>query len=196
MNLSKATAQVQAQGLLGNASTNILNTSVLYIYNGSIPATPEAAPSGQTLLATVTLANPAFGTPVNGVLTANAITGVTIAATMMANWFRWCQAGGNPLTPTSVIGDGYVGASSGYSAWAANTAYTAGTSFVTNGGGTYICTTSGTSATTGSGPTVKTSGINDGTVVWAYVDLLINATSLVSGATLNVASFSHTVPSV
>jgi len=49
--------------------------------------------------------------------------------------------------------------------WAASTAYTSG-QVVTNGGSLYICTTSGTSASSG-GPTGTGSGITDGTAVWS-----------------------------
>lgn len=54
--------------------------------------------------------------------------------------------------------------------WAAGTVYTAGEQ-VTNDTGPikiYMCTTSGTSATSG-GPTGETTSITDGTCVWDYV---------------------------
>ncbi len=51
-------------------------------------------------------------------------------------------------------------------AWTASTAYTVGET-VSNGGNNYICTTAGTSATSG-GPTGTGTGITDGTAVWSY----------------------------
>ena len=106
-----------------------------------------------------------------------------------ASFFRWAESGG------TVLGDGYVASSSGYSAWATNTAYTAGV-YVTANGNTYRCGSNGTSATTGSGPALTDMNIADGTTAWDYVDMLLGTTSLVSGATLSVSSFTYTVPSV
>jgi hypothetical protein len=58
------------------------------IRSGAQPATVATAATG-TLLATLTYSDPAFGAAVNGVATANAITGDTSAdATGTAGWFR------------------------------------------------------------------------------------------------------------
>lgn len=59
----------------------------LKIYTGSQPATPATAPSG-TLLATVTLADPAFGASATGVATGTDPASVTAVATGTAGWFR------------------------------------------------------------------------------------------------------------
>ena len=53
-------------------------------------------------------------------------------------------------------------------AWAVSTAYTAGTTVRANGN-QYICMTSGTSASTGAGPSTTAVGITDGTVTWNYL---------------------------
>lgn len=53
-------------------------------------------------------------------------------------------------------------------AWATATAYLED-AYVAAGGKVYICTTAGTSAASGSGPTGTTAGITDGTAVWDYV---------------------------
>lgn len=54
-------------------------------------------------------------------------------------------------------------------AWAPSTAYTTvGPSRVFANGATYKCTTIGTSAATGTGPSGTGTGITDGTAVWAY----------------------------
>jgi hypothetical protein len=52
-------------------------------------------------------------------------------------------------------------------AWAVSTAYTVG-SLVSANGNLYLCTTAGTSASTGSGPSGTGNAITDGTVTWAY----------------------------
>lgn len=186
MNLAKNTASTQAAALVGTFT----NSSILKVYNGTIPATPETAISGQTLLATATLPASAAFAQSNGVMTAAAITSPTIGATATAQFARWLQQDG-----TTVIADMYVAASSGLSAYANNHLYTAG-DFMTANGNTYITTTTGTSATTGTGPTLQSPGVKDGTAVFAYVDMLLGTTSLVSGALLQVNSFTMTVPSV
>ena len=185
MNTSQACASLQAAALVGS----VTNSSTVKIYTGTIPTTPETALGSQTLLATVTLPSSSAFTQTNGVMTAAAITSVTIAATGTAAWFRWAESGG------TVLGDGYVGANSGYSAWAQNTAYSTG-NFVTANSNTYICTTAGTSGTTGTGPAAASNAVKDGTVTWALVELLLNATPLVAGASLAPSAFTFTVPSV
>lgn len=186
MNVAQNTASTQAAALVGAFT----NSSILKVYNGTIPATPETAISGQTLLATATLPASSAFSQSNGVMTAAAITSPTIAATATAQFFRWLKS-----DTTTVIGDGYIAASSGLSAYANNHAYTAG-DFMTANGNTYICTTSGTSATTGTGPTLQSPGVKDGTAVFSYVDMLLGTTALVTGALLQINSFTMTVPSV
>lgn len=79
----------------GQAITNLLDAGsppgLLKIFTGSAPATPETADSG-TLLFSTTLGNPAFGTFVGGVGTANAITAGTAAATGTAGYARLYNA--------------------------------------------------------------------------------------------------------
>lgn len=58
----------------------------------------------------------------------------------------------------------------GYNKWTVSTAYTVGQR-VNDNGNVYQCTTAGTSASTGNGPSGTGSGIVDGTVVWDYVTL-------------------------
>lgn len=57
------------------------------------------------------------------------------------------------------------------STWATSTAYTITTSYVLNStnGNTYQCTQSGTSASTGTGPSGFGTGIVDGTCTWSWV---------------------------
>lgn len=61
----------------------------LRIYDGSQPAGPDTALSGQTMLAEFTLADPAFGAASNGVATlASTPRTTTGAAAGTAAWFR------------------------------------------------------------------------------------------------------------
>ncbi len=52
--------------------------------------------------------------------------------------------------------------------WALNTVYALRQNYVTDGANTYECTVSGTSAATGTGPTVTTGSVADGTATWTY----------------------------
>lgn len=83
----------------------LLNAGLLRIYTGSQPATADTAVGAQTLLAEFTLGNPAFGSAVAGVATANAIAAVVAAATGTAAWFRALKSDATPVF------DGSVGAS-------------------------------------------------------------------------------------
>lgn len=56
----------------------------------------------------------------------------------------------------------------GLSAWATSHSYTIGT-YVSNVGNAYLCVKGGTSASTGTGPTLTISSIIDNSVIWQYV---------------------------
>lgn len=79
------------------------------VRTGSQPATVDTAATG-TLLATLTLSNPAFGnatTASPSVATANAITSDTSAdATGTAGWFRAYNSGGTAKIDGSVTATG------------------------------------------------------------------------------------------
>jgi hypothetical protein len=102
LKIAQNTASTEANALVGAFT----NGALLTIYNGTQPATPETAVSTQTLLATVTLASPAFASASNGVITANAISDMTISASGTASWFRLLKSDN-----TTVIMDGSVGTS-------------------------------------------------------------------------------------
>jgi len=86
-----------------DAAVALANGGALRIYSGSQPATAATAISGQTLLAELTLGNPAFGAAANGVATANSITADSSAnATGTAAFFRVVSSGGTGLWDGSV----------------------------------------------------------------------------------------------
>lgn len=90
-----------------DAAVALANGGKLRIYSGSQPATAATAVSGQTLLAELTLGNPAFGSASNGVATANSITADSSAdATGTAAWFRVVSSGGTGLWDGSVATSG------------------------------------------------------------------------------------------
>jgi len=76
------------------------------IYTGTQPATPATAASG-TLLATVTLPNPAFGSSSGGSASLNDPASVNAVATGTAGWARFADGAG------AVVFDGQVTATSG-----------------------------------------------------------------------------------
>lgn len=83
----------------------LANGGFLRIYDGAQPATPETAVGAQTLLAELTMGNPAFGAAANGTITANAITSDTsINATGTATWYRLVRSDG-----TTSLWDGSAG---------------------------------------------------------------------------------------
>lgn len=90
--------------------------SVVDIYSGTQPLTPDTAPGMDTaLLATVALANPPFTTPSEGAATATTpIPTVSAIATGVATWFRITDPSGNGVI------DGSVGVGSSF-AMAVNT---------------------------------------------------------------------------
>jgi len=83
----------------------------LRIYDGSQPANPDVAVSTQTLLAELTLSDPAFGNAADatpgGQATANSISDDTSAdATGTAAWFRAVDSDGNGIIDGDVTATG------------------------------------------------------------------------------------------
>jgi hypothetical protein len=85
--------------------TSAQNSGKLRIYDGSQPATPDTAVSGQTLLAELTLNATAWAAASSGSKAAGAITGAVAVATGTGTWFRITNSAGS----TAYV-DGSVGA--------------------------------------------------------------------------------------
>jgi len=77
----------------------------IQIRSGTRPATPTTTATG-TLLATVTLVDPAFGSATAGVATIADPAGVTAAATGTASWFRGFDSTGAAVCDGSVTATG------------------------------------------------------------------------------------------
>lgn len=99
VSLSDVTANAQA-----NAAAALLNSGTIQIFSGTQPVNANTALSGNTLLATLTLGSPAFGSAVAGLITANPITSANAVATGTATFARWYQSNG-----TTVVWDEQVG---------------------------------------------------------------------------------------
>lgn len=73
------------------------------IYTGTIPTDANTAIGAQTLLATLTFSDPAFGAASNGVATASAITSDSSAdATDTAAWARIADSNGTTIMDVTV----------------------------------------------------------------------------------------------
>lgn len=109
--ISNAAAKALADAF--DDAVNIGSTaSTLAIYTASQPTDPDTALGAQTLLATLTFSDPAFGAASDGnpggLLTASAITSDSSAdATGTAAWFRIRATG----TGADDVADGDVGTS-------------------------------------------------------------------------------------
>lgn len=75
------------------------------IRTGAQPADADDAASG-SLLATVTLGDPAFGAAASGTATANAIAAVAASATNTAGWFRALDSDDNKVLDGSITATG------------------------------------------------------------------------------------------
>lgn len=79
---------------------------VITIYDGTRPASPQTAVSGQTILAEMVFSDPSFSPTVLGTLTANAVNNDSSAnADGTATWFRVTDSNG------AVVMDGDVATS-------------------------------------------------------------------------------------
>lgn len=93
-----------ARSAMTDALAAQLNIGFLDIYDGAQPAGPGTAVTTQNKLARVALSATAFAASVNGVATANPITGANALLNGTAAWFRALKADG----VTAVV-DGSVG---------------------------------------------------------------------------------------
>jgi hypothetical protein len=93
------------------------NNGLLVIYSGTVPASADAALSGNTVLAQLTMSASAFaaaGTTVQGRADAGAITADSSADnTGTATFFRVLETGGNAALGTPCVFQGTVGVGSG-----------------------------------------------------------------------------------
>lgn len=86
-----------------DAITTAISTSgLLIIYNGTQPATPDTALSGNTVLATLALSSAFAPGSSSGVLTASTITSATASATGTATWATLSTSGGTRIVDMSV----------------------------------------------------------------------------------------------
>lgn len=102
MNLSFVSANASANAVAALASGGFLD-----IYSGTIPGTPETAAAG-TLLVSIPLPTPAFGSAVNGVASLGVTLNATTSAGGTAAWFRVYMS-----NHTTALWDGSVGTGSG-----------------------------------------------------------------------------------
>jgi hypothetical protein len=87
-----------------DAKMDRCNGGKLRLYGAPRPASSDDPPGAAVLLAELSFGNPAFGAAVNGVKTANAITGDSAAdATGTAVWGRFTTSGG------ATVADGNAG---------------------------------------------------------------------------------------
>ncbi len=112
----------QAASVKADAWATAMNAGLIRIYQGTKPANGNATVVGATLLGELTFGNPAFGSAVNGLLTANAITKDSSADnTGVAQFYRLFKSDG-----TTPMGDGTCGVTgSGSDLEMANTSITA-----------------------------------------------------------------------
>ena len=103
ISISARNAAVDGIAALLDASASV---GSIEIRSGAQPATPATAASG-TLLGTLTLSDPAFGTASNGTATANAINDDSNAdASGTAGWFRAYDGNSNAVIDGSITGTG------------------------------------------------------------------------------------------
>lgn len=98
-NLSDTAANAEA-----NALAPLLNGGFIELYTGTQPANANAVLSGNTLLATLTFGNPAFGAAAASVITANAIASGTAVATGTATFARLYKSDGTTVVMDVTVG--------------------------------------------------------------------------------------------
>lgn len=170
--------------MLDAVETAIGASALLKIFGGAaMPANVGTADAG-TVLATMSLpadwmANAASGTKDKSGTWQDA----SADASGYARYFRIYNSAGTTCHYQALCSQ----------AWQASTAY-ALNQHVSNGGNVYICTTAGTSASSG-GPSGTGTGITDGTAVWSYVgvaDMVLDNTNIAAAQPVTVNSYTMT----
>lgn len=109
LRLSNATRSAMADALDEAAINSGASAATLKLYSGTQPATADTALSGNTLLATFTLDDPAFGAASNGVITLAGVPRTTTGASAgTATFFRLESVGAGNI---GTVMDGDVGTS-------------------------------------------------------------------------------------
>lgn len=194
MNLSFYAANTMLSSLAA-----LYNGASLDLYNGPMPFTPEKALSSNgtnTLLASFTFSNPAFGT-VGGLI--GRYAGTTALGSFVTN----------PVTPTasgvaffgrvtatnsSVIEDRTVA-----QGWTSGLAVSFGQFIIANGN-TYYCMAGGTTGAA-PGPSGLGSNIPDGTAAWSWynagsADILLTSSLLSTSTPLQMPYYWIALPCV
>lgn len=100
--LTNAAASAAADAVVDRIDAGA-GAGTIKIYTATIPTDADTAIGAQTLLATLTFSDPAFGSASNGVATASAITSDTSAdATGTAAWARIADSNGTTVMDVTV----------------------------------------------------------------------------------------------
>lgn len=100
--LTNAAASAAADAVVDRIDLGA-GAGTIKIYTATIPTDADTAVGAQTLLATLTFSDPAFGAASNGVATASAITSDTSAdATGTAAWARIADSTGTTVMDVTV----------------------------------------------------------------------------------------------
>lgn len=94
LNTQMSNTAVNAQA---STLATMCNSGLIRVYDGVQPATADAALSGNTLGVTLTFGATAFAAPVNGLLTANAITSGVAVAGITPTFARIFQSNGSTV---------------------------------------------------------------------------------------------------
>lgn len=94
LNTQMSNTAVNAQA---STLATMCNSGLIRVYDGVQPATADAALSGNTLGVTLTFGATAFAAPVNGLLTANAITSGVSVAGITPTFARIFQSNGSTV---------------------------------------------------------------------------------------------------
>lgn len=82
--------------------TALMDAGYVELYDGAVPASADSSLSGNNLLATIPLQNPAFGAASGGVATLVAASPVTVTSTGTCSFARWKTSGGVVVMDTTV----------------------------------------------------------------------------------------------
>jgi hypothetical protein len=184
---------------MSDFNTTVGASGLLKIWTGSMPANCATADTG-TLLATLTC-NATFGSAASGVITLNSITSATAVATNTAGYFRIYPSSatttnsviqGLIFSTVSLATSSTTAANSNVLNFASGgTAFLAGMLLTGTGilPGTYVLASTATTVTMSQ---ASTAGVGSAVTITGGGDLTLSSTSISTGQTVSITSWSIT----
>lgn len=176
---------VAVRNAMLDAKETAIGASPVLKFRTNAPPTDCATADAGSVLVSMSLPADAMANASTGAKALQGTWSGTAGASGIAQHFRMYASDGTTCHDQGLVSEAYTNSK----------ALSVGQQ-VSNANGVYRCTTAGTTASSGTGPSGTGTGISDGTAVFSYLqaapDMTIQNTSINSGQTLTVSTYTDT----